>query len=153
MKCNKWPNFVQIGPLLPCSSKKVIKPFDNFFWAWRLVENKWRINVQHEKLGLTPICTCQPYTLTLRQHCRKIRKKYFFRPWAYRRTLYDVVIVCYLLFAIKHKFYKVFVSFCYMFRCCNVGHVDTSFFRTSNRYKHLVKACSWHQEDRCAFGP
>ena len=34
--------------------------------------------MQHEKLGLTPICTCQPYTLTLRQHCRKIQKKYRF---------------------------------------------------------------------------
>ena len=137
--------------------------------------------MQHEKLGLTPICTCQPYTLTLRQHCRKIRKKYRFfdherienlyshgQELFYKfdsnftnkllkqllsMTVYDVVIVCYLLFAIKHKFYKVFVSFCYMFRCCKVGHVDTSFFRTSNRYKHLVKACSWHQEDRCAFGP
>ena len=151
MKCNKWPNFVQIGPLLPCSSKKVIKPFDNFFWAWRLVENKWRINVQHEKLGLTPICTCQPYTLTLRQHCRKIRA--FLTMNVSKNSTIWCCNCMLLTFCHKAQVLQSFVSFCYMFRCCKVGHVDTSFFRTSNRYKHLVKACSWHQEDRCAFGP
>ena len=57
-----------------------------------------------------------------------------------------------MLLTFCHKT-QVLQSFCYMFRCCKVGHVDTSFFRTSNRYKHLVKACSRHQEDRCAFGP